>query len=379
MLELYDNLMKVCAESDESKFFFKDQVSPFGTKFRVFSYHYASYSDWLQDDALECRGIMFEMDGDVPVRIACRPMEKFFNLNETPFTMGLDLSEVELVMTKEDGSLISSFVDHERLNLKSKTSMFSQQAAEALQVIKADEALEAMVLEMAVNGYTCNFEYTSPTNRVVLAYQERKLTLLNVRNNKTGEYIPHKELFKMAVLRPYLVEAFHNGLTEEDIVSIRKAEGIEGYVVKMTSGLHFKLKCDWYCALHHTKDSITNNERLFGTIVAGASDDLKGMFSTDSWAIEKIEAFEETHRNYLKEGIETILSLYQELKGKDRKFVAITAQQKLNRRVDLFSILMNMYGRGPDIDLVEQLNKAFLKQCKNLVPQGYETVKIVEE
>ncbi|WP_333997418.1 RNA ligase, partial [Pseudomonas aeruginosa] len=68
------------------KFFYKDFTSPFGTQFRIFSYNFASYTDWCLDDALECRGIMFEIDENGPVRIASRPMEKFFNLNETPFT-----------------------------------------------------------------------------------------------------------------------------------------------------------------------------------------------------------------------------------------------------------------------------------------------------
>ncbi len=77
--------------------------------------------------AQKFRGIMFEMDGDTPIRIASRPMEKFFNLNENPMTMGIDISDVEYIMDKADGSLVSSYVDDGYLYLKSKTSLYSDQ------------------------------------------------------------------------------------------------------------------------------------------------------------------------------------------------------------------------------------------------------------
>ena len=48
---------------------------------------------------------MFEMKEDTPVRLACFPMEKFFNLNEVPSTTGLDLSEIVEITVKMDGSL----------------------------------------------------------------------------------------------------------------------------------------------------------------------------------------------------------------------------------------------------------------------------------
>ncbi|MFT2622084.1 RNA ligase, partial [Escherichia coli] len=58
--------------------------------------------------------MMFELDvDDILVRIASRPMEKFFNLNETPFTMNLDLSKVKYMLAKEDGSLVSTYLDGE--------------------------------------------------------------------------------------------------------------------------------------------------------------------------------------------------------------------------------------------------------------------------
>lgn len=81
-MKLFDNLMALC-EYDRTKFFYTDVNLSLGTTGRIFNYNYASYSDWLLPDALECRGIMFEIDAEGnPIKILSRPMEKFFNLNE---------------------------------------------------------------------------------------------------------------------------------------------------------------------------------------------------------------------------------------------------------------------------------------------------------
>lgn len=378
MIELYDNLMKLCAESEKGKFFYTDFVSPFETKFRIFSYNYASYSDWLLDDALECRGIMFEMDDNGPVRIAARPMEKFFNLGENPMTMDLNLDEVVLVTAKADGSLVSTYMDQTNIAFKSKGSIKSSQAAESLQVFKQPhrEAFRARVTEITEAGYTCNMEYVAPTNRIVLPYQERDLILLNVRHNETGEYIPYPELFKDAALRPFLVEAY-------DLVSIENVRGmkeIEGFVYELASGQKFKLKTEWYCALHHTKDSINNNERLFEVVVAGGADDVIAMFTGDDYAREKVNAFTVTHLDYLSNTLGLLLDAQKQLAGKDRREFAIKGQELCKPYPGLFSVLMNTYQRPQETEqTIAQINKVFLKNHKLYIPLDYQAEVILPE
>lgn len=83
--ELYTNLMKLCDEHES--FFYSDQVlNPLTHPghFRIFNYRLASYTQWLQPDALECRGVMFLMDTDFnkPLALVSWPFEKFFNFRE---------------------------------------------------------------------------------------------------------------------------------------------------------------------------------------------------------------------------------------------------------------------------------------------------------
>jgi Straboviridae RNA ligase 1 len=83
--KLYNDLMTLCDTSES--FFFKDEPighNKYGFKtFRIFNYRLCSYSDFLNESALECRGIMFEVDlkGN-PIRLASLPMNKFFNYRE---------------------------------------------------------------------------------------------------------------------------------------------------------------------------------------------------------------------------------------------------------------------------------------------------------
>ncbi|BBC78294.1 RNA ligase and tail fiber protein attachment catalyst [Escherichia phage EcS1] len=382
--DLYKNLMKLTDPKDQSKFYFRDYQTPFGGEYRIFSYNYASYSDWLLPDALECRGIMFEMVDGKPTRIAARPMEKFFNLDETPFTMNLDLTKIKLMMDKADGSLISSFVDNDQLFLKSKASISSEQAYAALQVINGPryEKFLKRVTQLTKDGFTCNMEYVAPDNRIVLAYSKRDLILLNVRENKTGEYVPYEELFKDAMLRPHLVEAFNVPADERFVPGIRAKEGVEGYVFVMENGLNFKLKTDWYVALHRTKDSITKNEALFESVVSGGSDDLRSMFAGDEWAITKIDKFETIHLEFLRHALDLVQTTYKQLAGRDRKDFAISAQTifKDADRSYLFPILMKAFTGGLDLDkLIPQLNEAFNKNHKFFVPDEYKKEIVIEQ
>lgn len=385
MNELFNNLMALIDPKDISKFFFKDVYTQLGTKCRVFSYNYASYTDWVKPDALESRGIMFELDAEnKPVRIMARPMCKFFNLNETPFTMDLDLSELEYSMTKADGSLISTYIDQGILFTKSKTSISSTQAIEAKQLLLDIRYKDLMqrATELAIDGYTCNFEYVAPNNRIVLSYADKDLILLNVRHNETGEYIPIGDLKSDPVLRKYLVDVYpmDGSINPEELVSeIRKMTDIEGFVFYHKSGLNFKLKTEWYSNLHRVKDTLNNNEALFMVVASGGSDDMKSLF-TDDLSREKIEAFEIVFLDYLKTTTKLIFDLRAELKGTDRKTYAQTAQNTLRNveQLELFGVMMELYKGASHDETINNINNVFLKNYKKYVPEKYVTTVKIE-
>lgn len=370
---LFDQLMALC-EYDRTKFFYVDFKTYAGTPARVFSYNFASYSDWVLPGALECRGIMFEMQDDKPVRIMARPMEKFFNLNETPFTMNLDFSKVQHIAAKADGSLISSFVDQGSLFFKSKTSISSDQAGSASALVREDKHndLYHRLTALGHAGYTVNMEYVAPTNRIVLAYQEPQLIVLNVRHNETGEYVDFAEIHADPVLRKYMTEIYSVPENFQDFVdSTYDATDIEGYVVYMSDGTKFKLKTKWYVALHHTKDSITNNVRLFEAVAAGSSDDLRTMFTDDAWSQAKILAFEKAFLDNIGRMTHEILSAYEELHHCDRREYAVKGQEKFVNEKFLFGVFMKIFGNGSHETVVNGVQEMFVKHCEKYIPEEY--------
>lgn len=382
---LFKNLMALCADGDYSKFFSKDFVTQLGTKCRIFSYNFVGYESWLLPDALESRGIMFEITDDgQPVRVMARPMEKFFNVNENPFTMDVDLSKAEYAMAKADGSLISTYVDQGILFTKSKGSISSSQAIEAKQLLLdiRYRDLAARSLELALNDYTCNFEYVSPTNRIVLDYAEKDLILLNVRHNVTGEYVDINELRSDPVLRKYLVEVFEaqpdsdsNDLIEE----IRGMTGIEGFVFQAVTGQKYKLKTEWYSTLRRVKDTLNNHEALFNVVIAGGSDDMKSLFSDDV-SREKIEAFEKVFLDYLSSRSQFVFELNRKLSSADRKTFALECQTTLRDRgeLELFGVMMELYKGASSDQTITNINSVFIKNFKKHVPEKYVAV-VAEE
>ena len=82
------------------------------------------------------------------IRLAALPMQKFFNVNENPFTMDLDMNDVEGIDLKADGSLISTYLHNvsqdtynrdDVLRLKTKGSLESDQALAAMKWLDLPE------------------------------------------------------------------------------------------------------------------------------------------------------------------------------------------------------------------------------------------------
>lgn len=378
-LELYNQLINLCSESEN--FFYVDQVTPMQTPVRIFNYRLAGYSDWLKPGALECRGIMFQMDATGPVKLLSRPMEKFFNYAEVKAWEALKVSPVSIgeqiknVMIKEDGSLISTFDDSGYLGVKSKGSVSSDQAMSALMVIHSYGGLNLSVRlhQLALDGYTVNMEYVAPNNRIVIGYENPAIIILNIRNNETGEYIPNHEIFKDPVLRPFLVknEAVIFDNLDEFVSDVYGMEGFEGYVVQTDTGF-FKIKTNWYVNLHRTKDSINNNKDLFLNIAENTVDDLKQLFIDDIVALKKIDAFETLFLDSLNRLTSKAYTAIETLKGKSRKDYAIALSSDLTSdgRI-IFGPLMRYFDDTDKQKLVDNIVSLMIKNCDQFIPEEY--------
>lgn len=364
---LFDNLMNLCSD-DNNTFFFVDTTSSMQSKFRIFSYYIASYSEWLKPDALECRGIMFELDdNNNPIRIAARPPKKFFNLFENPFTEDIKDDQVGLAFKKEDGSLISSFIDKGELFLKSKGSLFSQQVLDSQKWLYDErrKPLLDCLKWYAENDITINMEWVSPDNRVVLTYEEPRLIILNARHNITGEYIDLEDLVKDQTINQYMVDNHPFETINELIKEVQELKDQEGYVVYDSKGAEpvFKIKCPWYVHLHSVKSSVSSDKNLWEAVAEGVSDDIKALFETDKASLDRIAKFESIYKKQFSFVYKTAIDIYNKLRGNSRKDYAIESQSILNEigYPQLFNIVMRLYLNGPDESIVDLIKDHLVK------------------
>ncbi|MGL4523065.1 MAG: T4 RnlA family RNA ligase [Bacilli bacterium] len=368
---LYNNLMKMC-DNRGIQFQYADYVTGMGTKMRVFGYLISSACDWEQKDAKECRGVMFELDqNDKAVRIACRPMEKFFNVGEKN-AVGINWDDCEYIGEKLDGSIISTFADCGYLDLKSMSSMHTDVAVKAKIWLNDHYELKQRLRELSIDGYTANCEFVGPSNLNVLSYPEDRLVILNVRNNETGEYVPITEIFNDPILRPYMAAVYPASMgSDEWINDTQEQVGIEGYVVYTANG-RTKIKTKWYFEKHAFRDRINSNQQVLQCCFDETSDDLRATVSTNPNALKKIDDLERAYIGRLSAVFSNAVQFLDENKHLDRKSYAEKALIQFGKSDNMsFMVTMWAYADQSYSSILESSKQLVQKYWKELVPEMY--------
>lgn len=389
--------MALCDANDA--FYFADQELD-GFTYRIFNYRLANYSNFLEPSALECRGVMFEMNGDDMVRLASHPQIKFFNLNENPFTMDLDLVDdnIHRIEMKADGSLMSTFVyksgQFDVLGIKSKGSLHSDQVKMTHSYLDRNRAFYTELLQMSRAGFTVNMELVSPNNRIVLNYDSTDLVVLNIRNTENGTNLRRRDIDETLyplIAAKWIPEAWHEGYDglSSLIHNSPNLVDIEGFIVYLNDGTVFKLKTEWYLVQHRAKDNVDSPRRLFEAAIEDATDDLRSLFHDNQHVINRIvemETFAASIYNTVVAKVDEFVQANRDLiTANDRKQFAITGQKFLSNieingvgGINLFGLAMNEYAMIQQPDKARPVDyKAFC--LKNWRMWGLKDVAEVEE
>jgi len=343
-----------------------------GWKYRIFGYMLASYTDFLQPDALWCRGTMFLInEKQEPQELTCLPMKKFFNLGETPIGMVSDriLNEDVLITEKRDGSLMSTYIDVDgNFKLKSKMSIKSDHCIEAMKLLDSDKYLELKKYLNFLAGLTAvcdtadmtvDLEWTSPNNRIVLGYDTDELTILSgqsLYDTSSVKLLTNRPRWDTTKIIEYPTRWSLKTFNDKSILKENK-EGIEGYVVELKDGLRVKIKTDWYCLLHKNKEKISTPCNLYELCLNEQADDLIALFAGDDTTIQQIkdmQARAKTDYYDLKGSCDAFYFCNKEL---DRKSYAIKGQEMLTSSE--FGLAMALY-LGKEPDYVKILVKNFI-------------------
>lgn len=364
--KVYKDLEKL-VETNEA--FLKKIQTLDNVEYSVYDYRLATHTDFLQPSARESRGIMFELDENrEPIRIACWMPQKFFNYGEGD-TLKLDIGDdaIDGIMNKLDGSIISTFIHKGELRLKSKTSLHSDHSKEATVWLDKHIILKNVLDSITRSGYSVHMELTSPMLRIVVGYEDVQLTILSIREIETGTMINRRNVLQhLGILEQdsatvkLFMEHWVEDVTPKELLldvkyltdlgatsvkefmaTVKGATGIEGYIVRLKNGEHLKVKCDWYCALHHTKDSVSAPRRLFECVINEAVDDLKGMFAEDIVTMQRIIDMETKVVRKYNSIIATVEAFHAANKELSRKDYAIKANSE--SADSLMALKMNLY------------------------------------
>ena len=357
MKELYTQLMALC-DNDDTPFFHSDQVLHEKEFYRIFSYHFTDKESWLLPSALEARGIMFQTteDGEF-IRIASRPMQKFFNhssatgLGEVDF---IEYHEPSHIMHKADGSLISSYLDSTGfVMLKSKTSVGSDYAKLAIELMLANDELFEFIRKCELDGYTVNLELVSPDPmfRIVLHYPEPMLIVLNVRHRETGVYMDSTEI----------PEEFFTGTVSCDaLAELDTVTNLEGYVCVDKHGNWWKEKCAWYLERHRAKDFVNQPNAFVQLVLKDEADDVFTLLVDQPEILAEMQVLQHKVITVANRYVNRVTKYWEENKELSRKDYAIKGKTELDWLE--FTLAMKYYSFGGEPDW----NQFFLVQHKKI-------------
>lgn len=220
----------------------------------------------------ECRGIKFDKQGN----LLARPLHKFFNLGEKEETRmeNIDFSEPHVIMDKLDGSMIHTIYHDNRIRFCTKMGM-TEIAEDALAWVEDNYGVTFDIWARMLfgMGLTPIFEWCSPANRVVIDYGDTpKFTLLALRVNLTGEYLPLDSGPARLCSVP-IVETRNVSSTEDFLVAVSAMRDIEGFIVAFEDGTRFKIKTDEYVQLHRVVDETSVPRIVAALVLNGGLDD----------------------------------------------------------------------------------------------------------
>lgn len=307
----------------------------------------------------EARGLIFDRDGN----LMSRPFHKFFNINERDETQAhvVDMTQPHVVMEKMDGSMIRPILVDGYLRLATKMGVTNVAMDAEAWLAGQDPAFKDWMRQCVEDSVTPLFEWISPFNQIVLAYEEADLVYLGTRDNATGAYMMDASCPFNTVPRYGSVE----GNISDYIARQRGAEGREGDIIRFADGHMCKIKNDWYVRIHKTLDRIVFDRNIVNLIVNEEVDDAMSMLPiiqanrVRNFEIRFWQVFVATEDRLLAER-DIARQLYED----DRKRIALEMVPTLQNKEDAQFIFRMLDGSDIRELLLDRVRKSISTNTK---------------
>jgi RNA ligase len=336
-----------------------DNIGFFVTRFAdfdVIDYGFVVDNTFSKPMTLECRGLKFSKDG----KLIARPFHKFFNLGEREPPTGIDWTRPHVVMSKLDGSMVHPCRLNGELVFMTRMGV-TDQARAALR--HADEKVLRLAADMDDAGATAIFEFTSPENRVVIAYDKPALTLLAAREKRSGRYLTSAELQEVADRydAPMVETTTLDVSTMRHVQEVRRQEGIEGYVIAFEDGHRLKLKTSYYALRHKALSGLAHEKNVLAWVAEDALDDVLPLLPPQ--IADKVRAYRDQVMQGLARNFESVSAFVTEHGSLDRRTFADAVRAKLDKR--LHPVAFHMLDGKDGLDSIRrQLQAACVSETR---------------
>ncbi len=313
---------------DDVRPFIEGNIGFFVTRFAdydVVDYGFVGEDTFRTPMALECRGLKFSKEG----QLLARPFHKFFNLGEREQPADVDWSRPHVVLDKLDGSMVHPCIVNGELVFMTRMGV-TEQARLALSY--ADQRVLDLAQATLDAGQTAMFEFTSPMNRVVIAYDQPEITLLAARENRTGRYLTSDELGQLAErFGVQMVRPVASGSTRDFVQLAREEAGKEGYVIAFEDGHRLKLKTAYYALRHKALSDISLEKNVLEWVANDAVDDIVPLLSPE--AAGKLVTYRDRVMAALNRNLVALNGFVEAHRGIERREFAEAVKAKVDQRL----------------------------------------------
>lgn len=325
-LKLYKDLL---IESKYKPFYLKEEIVDW-YKLHIFSYSINDdwmYDNWNIEARKEMRGLAYLIDEKWNPKLLSLPFKKFFNNQEREDEVNwINEKEIEIILDKEDGSLISCWLfPNWKLLLKSKSTFLSEEAKLANSVITEEQ--KNFCIEMINQWLYPIFELVGRDNVIVLEKnksRDNQLVLLAIRDSSTWNLLPFSKIKELINWRNIpLVKEINLPIKEIiERTSLTNKED-EWVVVCFTDWNRLKIKFKEYLENHYFMFLNFSYKKVLKTMLNEWVDDIQAFLKSNDRLKNKYQEFLTIYNDikkqigFIDKEIKEILKRDKDIEGRD--------------------------------------------------------------
>lgn len=251
MIPTYKNCLDI-VNNNPDRYFYENKYSINDYNISIFCYRYATYNNFLlpiidkpKVKALELKGLSFIFDDNGKIFNHHLMLHKFWEIDQYPhcrYELFKD-KKIKNVTVKEDGIMFTFVKLPDNTIMSQCKKGFFLDTNDYVNKYLENKHYCKFVNFCLSNNIQPIFELINNDFKNRVQYDDNKLLLIKLRNNKTGKYLNFNDVDTTNI---ETVNHIKFNSLDDVILSVKNKENFEGYVVQFDDDSMLKLKSDWW-------------------------------------------------------------------------------------------------------------------------------------